>query len=246
MAGSPEMVAALAAHLTAEAPSELRLASIRAMGLTGRPEAIEHLKPLATAESATEVCEAAVLSISRIGGKAAAEELLSLRKEGGILGELAGRALGNVTGADAAKVLVEALPGEESEQVKVQIIDALGNIGSPDAVPPLREALGAEETSPVVRGRSARALGRMGDLESLEPVLAHLGPGYDGDRTLQVQMVEALEALTVHAHARPAMLEKAVPVLKALAERAPKHDALHYFTIRALNRLEAARPRDGK
>jgi HEAT repeat protein len=246
MAGSPEMIAALAAHLSPEEPAELRMAAIRAMGLTGRPEAIEFLKPLVSSDSPAEVSEAAILSLSRVGGKEAVEELLRLRKEGGALGEQAGLALGNVTGADAAKPLVEALPAEESDQVKVQIIDALGKIGSPEAFPTLREMLSAEATTSTVRGRSARALCGMGDVEALDPVLLHLGPGFDSERVLQVQMVEAIEALTVHAQARPALFEKAVPVLKALAERAPKNDALHYFTIRALNRLEAARPREPK
>ncbi len=242
---SAAMVAGLVPLTSRETPVEVRLAAIRALGATRAPEAVARLTEVLKTADAMEVREAAIVSLSRVGNEEAVETLLRMRREGGDTAILAGRALENVNLPEAVPALVRALPAEDDEQVRVRMVTALGKIGSREAVPALRERFSADGETPSVRGRSARALAEIGDVESLDSMLDVLKkPPAADEGNLRLEIVFALQAFVSHEAARPDLLQKAVPVLREVERAAGPQDPLHHYANRALMQLEAFRPRE--
>jgi len=96
-------------------------------------------------------------------------------------------ALGDIGDRRAADILIPLLEDNDAE-VKEAAVVALGKIGDERAVKPLIRSLNFDE-NPGVRGKSARALAKIGDFLAVDHLIAALG---DKDKEVRKDAVTAL------------------------------------------------------
>jgi HEAT repeat protein len=242
----PEMVEALAVHLGPESPADLRLLAVRALGLTRQDAAVAPLKSILAESGDMTLKGTALEALSRVGSREAVDELIRLHRENGELAFAAGLAIGNVEGEAAVKPLLDAYDDLEDNRVKVRWVEALGNSGSDSAVPKLREILESGEEAGDIRGRAAVSLARLGDSESVAPIVSMLENTRKGDANLVIQITDALRKMALHRDAQPALLEKALPVLRKMTAK-PSQNVEYYYAEQAKRVIEnLAMPRDRK
>ena len=116
----------------------------------------------------------AVKALGNIGDKQAVSALVaSLNDEDGGVRERAAWALGKLGDTDTAEDLIELLPEEKEERVKVATVNALGRLKDKDATEVLLEELSLEEDQ-LYKNEVIKALGEIGDTEALPTLTEHL------------------------------------------------------------------------
>jgi HEAT repeat protein len=225
-------VEALAAHLRADTPAELRLLAIRALGLTRQESAVAPLKAILEESGDLTLKGTAIEALSRVGSRDAVEELIRLHEGKGELSFAAGLAIGNVEGEGALKSLLDSYDQVEDDRVKVRWVEALGNTGSDGAVPKLRAILDSGEETSEVRGKAAVSLARLGDADSVEPIVAALERTRKGDTNLIIQITDALRRMAIHKEAQAELVTRALPVLEKMTAK-PSHDVEYLYADQA-------------
>jgi HEAT repeat protein len=216
----------------------LKLRAVRALGAIKHAAAIKPLRTLmkgadrAVLETTQEALSSiglaawarygAVIALGNIGHCKALPALIhALRDHSEYVRLEAARALGKIADPAAMVPLIEVLAGDEDAAARREAAAALRVIGgqSPLVAHAFRQAL--KDASWEVRSEAARALGRVDDPESVEPLLAALE---DSSYTVQTSAEHALANLGNLA--LPRLLQIAggpesprlVPALHALAE----------------------------
>jgi len=228
----------LVRYLGDEHPAGLRLAVIEAMGLTRAPAAVVQLKRAFEGEGDRELKESALKALGRVGNDEAAKELLRIRNEDPDYGESAGIAIGNIDGAGAAPVLLEAIDKESSPRVRSAIVKALANGGNEVARPKLRELFAARGEADSVRGNAVMGLADLGDVETVDTMVQILDGPEKPSVNLSYQVLSAAQRMIRHPAARPALREKLAPVLEKMSKGA-SDQRIRYYAASALRLIEA-------
>ncbi len=236
-ARSGAMARELKPLLDAGQPRGLKLAAARAIGLTRSPEAVAPLRELFAGEGDREVRQAAIEGLGYVGNAAAARELIRIYREGGELAPVAGMAIGNVAGPDAAAPILEAIDTVPDAAVKDSMVKSLGNIGGPEAEKKLREYLASPEETARVRGLSARGLAKSGDTEAIPAMAEALAATTSADRNLRIDLAWSLQHMSRLPKARPLLAEKVLPVVRRLTSR-PVRTPDYFYLLRLRQMLE--------
>ncbi|WP_157610511.1 HEAT repeat domain-containing protein [Spirillospora albida] len=176
------------------------------LGLLGRIEAVPRLRRL-LGDRDPQVRAVAARALGQIGDPVAAPDLIGcLSGARQVPAHIVVQAL-ILLGPPARPALVAALARGEAP-VRAVVVDVLGftggYAGSAEAVPALARAV-ASDPAEEVRARAARALGKMGTRECLDPLLDATDPAYP----------EAVRAEAARALGELGAVE-AVPVLRDL------------------------------
>jgi HEAT repeat protein len=237
--GLPQLVEALSPYLADEASPELRMSAVRALGLTGADEAVESLRAVYGSETADrKLREEAILALGRVGNAEAVDELLRIMEEDEENAWAAGMALRFVDRREAVEPMLEALDGVEDSRVQSGMIQAFGNIEDPRAHEKLNEYLGDAERDSGVRSQSAQSMGKIGDPKSADAFAEILGTWKEQDARVVEGVLIGAGNLASHAAAAAGLVEKVIPAVREIVEKADKSSRLWHRAMRTLDRLE--------
>lgn len=102
--------------------------------------------------------------------------------------------LGRLNDMSALPVMIEALDNDQSEEVKLQIVEILGKFKVPDVIPSLLKSLASDNVE--IRAMVAKSLGLAGQAEAIPPLMDALG---DDSAQVRAQVAEALGELNAEA-----------------------------------------------
>lgn len=132
--------------------------------------------------------------LGKIGGEAAASELLAISKNEHSFGQLqAIDALGKLGNTTAISGLLAMLKDKkENSHIRRDVVSALAHVANSMVVPTLLTTLESEDEGSVIRSHAAFALGRIGDAAAVPGLLTALE---DKDRDVSREAASALESI---------------------------------------------------
>lgn len=201
---TPEILTALM-QATQDSVASVRQVAVTALGFCGAEAAeldlVAHLRPLLL-DLNPEVCQQAAIALGRLGSASATEALFQSLRSRHTPEPLATnivRALSWSSHPQALQFLQEALSELPlSEAVQQEILVVLGRVQpelKPQATQILLDVL--TEESAVAQSTTAKrliavALGQLGDLNAIDPLIALLA---DSDASVRLHVVSALKSL---------------------------------------------------
>ena len=173
---------------------EVRAEAIRSFGTLGNDAALELLLGVLDDDEAT-IRSSAAEALGKVGDACAVEPLiLALDDDCADVRFSAAGSLGILRDLRAGEPLLATL-SDEDPYVRLQVIGALGGLAYAPAVDPLIEIVQGQRRWGDERGVepnwAAYALGEIGDLRAVEPLVAAL----DGDEDIDREVAEALADL---------------------------------------------------
>ena len=171
-----------------DSSEQIRVAAVRAIGELRDPRAVQVLS-VAVGDEDKNVAREAVISLGKIGGGAVIDEFVYLLdKTDDSIQTFIARELAEICDERALDVLLRSL---DDSDIDGHAITGLVRIGEP-AVEKLIALLPEGRARDFVRANAAEALGKIGDLRAVEPLIAVIG---DKDTLLRDKTIEALSRL---------------------------------------------------